>query len=141
MKICAYDDKKGSATQGSLEEITVSEERLQVVRIPGHYWHGTKTLGVKPSVTLYCVTVCTIPRTLTKNEEPGTTHPFLTPRLGSPLIGTNYLSGSTPTVRPLLKTRLLVISCRVIVGSCKIEHSFVIGLFPTHVGPSANVFV
>jgi len=55
MKICAYDDKKGSATQGSLEEITVSEERLQVVRIPGHYWHGTKTLGVKPSVTLYCL--------------------------------------------------------------------------------------
>src|SRR5207245_1633850 len=49
------DDKKGSATQGSLEEITVSEERLQVVRIPGHYWHGTKTLGVKPSVTLYCL--------------------------------------------------------------------------------------
>jgi dTDP-4-dehydrorhamnose 3,5-epimerase len=55
MKICAYDDKHGSATKGQLDEIVASAEKLQVVRIPGHYWHGTKTLGDKSSLTVYCV--------------------------------------------------------------------------------------
>lgn len=55
MKICAYDDKPGSPTNGKLDEIVASEERLQVIRIPGHYWHGTKTLGNRPSLTVYCV--------------------------------------------------------------------------------------
>ncbi len=55
MKICAYDDKQGSATNGQLDEIVASEEQLQVVRIPGFYWHGTKTLGEKPSLTIYYV--------------------------------------------------------------------------------------
>ncbi|MEM1986534.1 MAG: dTDP-4-dehydrorhamnose 3,5-epimerase family protein [Nitrososphaeria archaeon] len=51
MKICAYDDKTSE-----LDEIVSSERRLQVVRIPGHYWHGTKTIGNKPSLTIYFVT-------------------------------------------------------------------------------------
>ncbi len=55
MKICAYDDKPGSSTRGQLDEVVASQEKLQVVRIPGHYWHGTKTLGNKPSLTVYCV--------------------------------------------------------------------------------------
>jgi len=55
MKICAYDDLQGSSTRGQLDEIVTSEEKLQVVRIPGHYWHGTKTIGDKSSLTVYCV--------------------------------------------------------------------------------------
>ncbi len=55
MKICAYDDKAGSPTKGQLDEIVANGEKLQVVRIPGHYWHGTKALGYKPSLTVYCV--------------------------------------------------------------------------------------
>ena len=51
MKICAYDEKKKQ-----LDEIIASEHRLQVVRIPGRYWHGTKTLGNEPSLTLYFAT-------------------------------------------------------------------------------------
>ena len=51
MKICAYDEKKKE-----LDEIVASEHKLQVVRIPGRYWHGTKTLGNEPSLTLYFVT-------------------------------------------------------------------------------------
>src|SRR2546426_11972570 len=47
LKICAYDDKLGSSTKGQLDELVASGEKLQVVRIPGHYWHGTKTLGYK----------------------------------------------------------------------------------------------
>ncbi len=55
MKICAYDDKQGSQTHGQLDEIVAGKERLQVVRIPGHYWHGTKTIGNETSLTLYWV--------------------------------------------------------------------------------------
>ncbi len=32
----------------------MSGEKLQIVRLPGHYWHGTKTLGHEPSLTIYC---------------------------------------------------------------------------------------
>lgn len=56
MKVCAYDDETASSTKGGLDEVAASEERLQAIRIPGHYWHGTKTLGSKPSMTLYFVT-------------------------------------------------------------------------------------
>ena len=56
MKIAAYDDREDSPTKGKLVEIVASEDRLQVVRVPGHYWHGTKTIGYKPSLTVYFVT-------------------------------------------------------------------------------------
>ena len=55
IKICAYDDAQGSPTNGQMDEVVASGEQLQVVRIPGNYWHGTKTLGDKPSLTIYCV--------------------------------------------------------------------------------------
>lgn len=51
MKICAYDEEKKQ-----LDEIIASEHKLQIVRIPGHYWHGTRTIGNEPSLTLYFVT-------------------------------------------------------------------------------------
>ena len=51
MKICAYDEKTKQ-----LDEIIASEHKLQIVRIPGHYWHGTKTIGNEPSLTVYFVT-------------------------------------------------------------------------------------
>ena len=56
MKICAYDDDLKSATRGHLVEIVASANRPQVVRIPGEYWHGTKTVSYKPSLTVYFVT-------------------------------------------------------------------------------------
>jgi dTDP-4-dehydrorhamnose 3,5-epimerase len=55
MKIVAYDDNPESKTYGKMTEIIVSEERLQLVKLPGHYWHGTKTIGYKPSYTIYFV--------------------------------------------------------------------------------------
>ncbi|MCS7120443.1 MAG: dTDP-4-dehydrorhamnose 3,5-epimerase family protein [Nitrososphaerota archaeon] len=51
MKICAYDEETCE-----LDEIVGSEHKIQVVRIPGNFWHGTKTLGNEPSLTLYFVT-------------------------------------------------------------------------------------
>jgi dTDP-4-dehydrorhamnose 3,5-epimerase len=55
MKICAYDDDPASPTQGQLDEVIASGERLQIVRIPGKYWHGTKTVSSAPSLTVYMV--------------------------------------------------------------------------------------
>jgi dTDP-4-dehydrorhamnose 3,5-epimerase len=55
LKICAYDDNQKSTTYGQLDEILASGRRLQVVRVPGHYWHGTKALGDRASLTVYFV--------------------------------------------------------------------------------------
>ena len=55
LKICAYDDRQDSKTKGQLDEVVAAGERLQVVRIPGFYWHGTKALGNELALTVYCV--------------------------------------------------------------------------------------
>ncbi len=52
-KICIYDGDNNSKTYGKLEEIVVSEDKLQVLRFPGKYWHGTQTVSSKPSLTVY----------------------------------------------------------------------------------------
>lgn len=53
VKICAYDDRHGSSPKGRLVEIIACEQRPQIVRIPGYYWHGTKTISSEPSLTVY----------------------------------------------------------------------------------------
>jgi len=55
VRIAAYDDQEGSSTQGQLFDISVSEEKSRLVRIPGHYWHGFKVLGSKPALLVYFV--------------------------------------------------------------------------------------
>ena len=55
MKICAYDGDQNSTTFGKLVEVVLSEDELQLLRIPGKYWHGTKTVSSKPSLTVYFV--------------------------------------------------------------------------------------
>ncbi len=50
MKICAYDEETGK-----MVEIIASEDKLNIVRIPGKYWHGTKTISNEPSLTVYFV--------------------------------------------------------------------------------------
>ena len=56
MKICAYDDREDSpTTRGKLVEIISSSQKPQLVRIPGVYWHGTKTVSSQPSLTVYFV--------------------------------------------------------------------------------------
>ncbi|NYZ79013.1 dTDP-4-dehydrorhamnose 3,5-epimerase family protein [Candidatus Micrarchaeota archaeon] len=51
IKLCIYDESKKQ-----LDDITLSGERLQIARVPGHYWHGNKTLGFEPSLIIYFVT-------------------------------------------------------------------------------------
>ena len=51
IKICAFDDETAE-----VNEIISSELDLQVVRMPGHYWHGFKALGNEPALFLYFTT-------------------------------------------------------------------------------------
>ncbi len=51
MKICAYDEETRR-----LAEVIASGEKPTLVRIPGHYLHGTKTVSSEPSLTVYFVT-------------------------------------------------------------------------------------
>jgi len=53
VKICVYDNDKESKTFGNLVEIISSDEKLQIVKVPGHFWHGTKTIGNESSYTVY----------------------------------------------------------------------------------------
>lgn len=48
LKICAFDDKSRK-----LVEIVNSSNKPALVRIPGHYWHGTKNVGDDVSITIY----------------------------------------------------------------------------------------
>lgn len=50
MKICAYDENTKR-----LAEVVGSGEKPTLIRIPGHYWHGTKTISNEPSLTVYFV--------------------------------------------------------------------------------------
>jgi dTDP-4-dehydrorhamnose 3,5-epimerase len=51
IKICAFDEETEE-----LNEIISSDQNLQAVRIPGHYWHGFKALGNERAVLLYFTT-------------------------------------------------------------------------------------
>lgn len=49
-KICAFDEETEE-----LDEIISTSENIQVVRIPGHYWHGFKAFGNEPAIIVYFV--------------------------------------------------------------------------------------
>jgi dTDP-4-dehydrorhamnose 3,5-epimerase len=51
IKICVYDEKTGE-----LNEIISTGQDMQIVGVPGHYWHGFKALGNEPAMLLYFTT-------------------------------------------------------------------------------------
>jgi dTDP-4-dehydrorhamnose 3,5-epimerase len=51
LKICAFEEKTGK-----MAEVIASGEKPTLVRIPGKYLHGTKTVSAEPSLTVYFVT-------------------------------------------------------------------------------------
>jgi len=55
-KICVYDDRNDSSTKGNLDEIISSEKQIQCVRIPGHYYHGFKSISNEPALVVYLTT-------------------------------------------------------------------------------------
>ena len=55
IKVCAYDDRENSPTKGHLVEVILSEYRMQILRVPGYYWHGFKAVGNEPAYLVYFV--------------------------------------------------------------------------------------
>jgi dTDP-4-dehydrorhamnose 3,5-epimerase len=51
IKICAFEEKTAE-----LNEVISSGLDMQIVRMPGHYWHGFKALGNEPALLLYFTT-------------------------------------------------------------------------------------
>jgi dTDP-4-dehydrorhamnose 3,5-epimerase len=51
IKICAYDEKTNE-----LNEIISTGQDMQIVCMPGHYWHGFKAVGNEPAMLLYFTT-------------------------------------------------------------------------------------
>jgi dTDP-4-dehydrorhamnose 3,5-epimerase len=52
LKICAYDEGTGE-----LDEIISTHQDLQIVKVPGSYWHGFQVLGNEPAFLVYFTTV------------------------------------------------------------------------------------
>jgi len=50
IKICAYDEESGE-----LDEIMSTGNDLQIIRIPGKYWHGFKVISDEKAWLLYFV--------------------------------------------------------------------------------------
>ncbi|MHA1362077.1 MAG: dTDP-4-dehydrorhamnose 3,5-epimerase family protein [Candidatus Freyarchaeota archaeon] len=84
MKICAYDDRVDSPTKGKIVEIVACEKKLQVVRIPGFYWHGTKTVSSKPSLTVYFVTKIYDYKSPDEERRPWNDPTIIDPKTGRP---------------------------------------------------------
>jgi dTDP-4-dehydrorhamnose 3,5-epimerase len=84
LKICAYDDRAESQTRGQMTETVASEERLQVVRVPGFYWHGTKALGDKPTLAVYCVNRLYNPQNPDEERRAWNDNTIKDPRTGRP---------------------------------------------------------
>lgn len=84
MKICAYDETTGSPTKGELWEMVVSEEKFQIVRVPGQYWHGTKTLGLDRSLAMYLVTRLYDPENPDEERRPWNDHRIIDPKTSKP---------------------------------------------------------
>ena len=51
LKICAYDEEAKE-----LDEIISTGLDLQVLRMPGHYWHGFKAVGNETALLIYFTT-------------------------------------------------------------------------------------
>jgi dTDP-4-dehydrorhamnose 3,5-epimerase len=51
LKIGVYDEKTKE-----LDEIISTGQELQIVRVPGHYWHGFKAVGNETAFLLYFTT-------------------------------------------------------------------------------------
>ena len=50
IKLCAFDDDTAE-----LNEVILTSDVLQLVRIPGHYWHGFKVIGEQRAFLVYFV--------------------------------------------------------------------------------------
>ena len=84
LRICAYDDAGGSPTRGQPTEVVASAEVPQLVRVPGHYWHGTMALGTAPALTVYFTSRLYDYQQPDEERRPWNDPAIIDPRTGEP---------------------------------------------------------
>ena len=84
MKICAYDDRENPTTKGKFAEIIASSDKPQLVRIPGIYWHGTKTISNESSLLVYFVNRLYDYQNPDEERRPWNDPTIIDPRTGEP---------------------------------------------------------
>ena len=55
VKICAFDGNPNSNSYGEITEVIADDTTPQLIKIPGHLWHGTKNIGNQTSQTIYFI--------------------------------------------------------------------------------------
>jgi len=55
IKVCTYDDREGSPSNGELREIILAGEQPTIFKVQGILWHGYKAISSKPIKLLYGV--------------------------------------------------------------------------------------
>jgi dTDP-4-dehydrorhamnose 3,5-epimerase len=74
IKIGVYHDKTNE-----LDELVSTGQNLQIVRVPGHFWHGFKAVGDEPAFLIYFTTCLYDPRD-PDEERRSWNDPTLVPR-------------------------------------------------------------
>lgn len=57
IKLALFDDRRGSATRGRVQEIFAGEDNYCLVRIPAMVWNGFKGIGRRPAIVANCATI------------------------------------------------------------------------------------
>ena len=56
IKLVLFDDRNGSPTKGSIQEIFLGESNYSLVTIPPGIWNGFKGVGIIPAIVANCAT-------------------------------------------------------------------------------------
>jgi dTDP-4-dehydrorhamnose 3,5-epimerase len=57
VKLVCYDDRPGSPSEGTLQELHIGELNYALVTIPPMVWNGFKGEGVEPALVANCATI------------------------------------------------------------------------------------
>lgn len=57
IKFVLYDDRVGSNTRGTVQEIFVSPENYNLITVPAGIWNGFKGIGTKTAIVANCSSI------------------------------------------------------------------------------------
>ena len=57
VKLVLYDDREGSSTSGTVQEIFLSPENYMLVTVPPKVWNGFKCIGTETAILANCASM------------------------------------------------------------------------------------
>lgn len=76
IKFVLYDDRKGSPTQGELQELFISPENYQLVTVPPLVWNGFKAVGGQTAIVANCATLPHSPSEIERRPATDSSIPY-----------------------------------------------------------------